>query len=334
MSIASDLPAVPTESSHDQRACPMTDGPISGDDVIAQLGATGEIRLLRERLARWLESVDDELREPLKWAFAGTPKHFRPLTVFACHRAVHETPAPSQAVELAFAVELVHNMSLIVDDVIDGSTSRRGIATIESRFGHLTALMASGYLVADAFDAFANDTFAVRHLSELLRRLGAAECLQWRLRRQPLGVEDWRRIAGEDTGSMFEICAVLGARSQRLRQYGHLLGVLYHGCDDVGDQRGLQALGGGGEEDIRDGILTLPAALAIRDPHIGELFGIDDDDRHRLAILADACRAQLDDAEGMLDRIADSARAEAEQFAHDPEPLLALVDHVRELSQR
>lgn len=312
----------------------MTRMPVSTDDVIAQLGATGEIRLLRERLARWVESVDDELHEALAWAFAGTPKHFRPLTLFACHRAVHVTPAPSEAVELAFAVELVHNMSLIIDDVLDGSPARRGIATIQCKFGHLTALMASGYLVADAFDAFAEDPFAVRHLSELLRRLGAAECLQWRLRRHPLGVEDWRRIAGEDTGSMFEICAVLGARSQRLRQFGHFLGVLYHGCDDVGDQRGLEALGGGGEEDLRDGILTLPAALAIRDPHIGELFGIDDDDRHRLAVLGAACRAQLDDAEGVLDRIADSARAEAEQFADDPEPLLALVDHVRQLSRR
>ena len=32
-----------------------------------------------------------------------------------------------------------------------------------------------------------------------LKRLGVAECMQWRLRRQPLGVEDWRKIAGEDT---------------------------------------------------------------------------------------------------------------------------------------
>ena len=228
----------------------------------------------------------------------------------------------------------MHNMSLIVDDVLDRSDERRGIATIERRFGRLTALMASGYLVADAFDAFADDPFAVRHLSELLRRLGAAECLQWRLRRQPLGVEDWRRIAGEDTGSMFEVCAVLGARSQRLRRYGHLLGVLYHGCDDVGDQRGLEALGGGGEEDIRDGILTLPAALAIRDAQIRELFRVDDDDEDRLATLAEACRAQLDEAEGVLDRIADSARTEAEQFADDAEPLLALVDQVRQLSRR
>jgi geranylgeranyl pyrophosphate synthase len=311
----------------------VTSGPISSDDVIADLGAEGEVQLLRERLAAWLESVDAELREPLAWAFSGTPKHFRPLTLFACHQAVHETPM-SEAVELAFAVELMHNMSLIVDDVLDESAERRGIATIQRQFGRLPALMASGYLVADAFEAFAEDPFAVRHLSELLRRLGAAECLQWRLRREPLGVEDWRRIAGEDTGSMFEVCAVLGARSQRLRPYGHLLGVLYHGCDDVGDQRGLEALGGGGEEDVRDGILTLPAALAIRDPHIRELFVIDDDDPDRLATLADACRAQLDEAEVVLDRIAASARAEAEQFAGRPAPLLALVDHVRALSQR
>jgi geranylgeranyl pyrophosphate synthase len=310
-----------------------TTGAVASDDVIAELGAAGEIGLLRERLATWLENVDDELRGPLTWALGGTPKHFRPVTLFACHRAVHRTPA-SEAVELAFAVELVHNMSLIVDDVLDESDERRGIATVERRFGRLTALMASGYLVADAFSAVADDPFAAHHLAELLRRLGAAECLQWRLRREPLGVEDWRRIAGEDTGSMFEICAVLGARSQRLRRFGHLLGVLYHGCDDVGDQRGLEALGGGGEEDIRDGILTLPAALAIRDAHIRELFRIDDDDERRLGTLADAFRAQLDDAEGVLDGVAGSARTEAKRFADDPEPLLALVDQVRQLSRR
>jgi geranylgeranyl pyrophosphate synthase len=231
-------------------------------------------------------------------------------------------------------MELMHNMSLVIDDVLDESDERRGIDTIQKRFGSLNALMSSGYLVADAFDAFAEDPFAIRHLAELLRRLAAAECLQWRLRRQPLGVEDWRRIAGEDTGSMFEICAVLGARSERLRQYGHLVGVLYHGCDDVGDQRGLEALGGGGEEDIRDGILTLPAALAIRDPQTRALFLIDDDDPDRLATLALRCREQLEDAERVLDQIAEAAREEARRFAATPGPLLALVDQVRPLSQR
>jgi geranylgeranyl pyrophosphate synthase len=304
------------------------------DQVIAQLGAQREIALVRSRIAQWLEQVDDELREPLEWTFEGAPKHFRPLTLFACHRAVHGPSVPPQTVELAFVVELVHNMSLIIDDILDGSAERRGIATIHAKFGRLPAMMVSGYLVAEAFATVADDPFAVHALSELIQRLGSAECMQWRLRRQPLGLEDWRRIASEDTGAMFEICAVLGARSERLRQYGHFLGMLYHGCDDVGDQRGLEALGGGGEEDIRDGILTLPAALAIRDPEIRKSFIIDDADPGRLGAVAVACRAQLDEAERVLDRIADSARDEANQFAAEPMPLLALVHHVRRLSQR
>lgn len=100
----------------------MTTGAVASDDVIARLGVATEVQLLRERLATWLESVDDELRESLAWALGGAPKHFRPVTLFACHRAVHDTPA-TEAVEVAFAVELVHNMSLIVDDLLDGRTS-------------------------------------------------------------------------------------------------------------------------------------------------------------------------------------------------------------------
>jgi geranylgeranyl pyrophosphate synthase len=304
----------------------------AGEEVAGKLGVEQEVGLLHERLERWLKDADPELQEALRWALAGRPKHFRPLTVFACRRAVGQT-VTENTVEVAFAVELLHNMTLVVDDVLDGSPERRGVATLERHLGTLPALMAAGYLVADTFAACAHDAFAVSHLAELLRRLGAAECLQWRLRRQPLGVADWRRIAGEDTGSMFELCAVLGAGSQRLRRYGHLLGVLYHGCDDVGDLRGLQALGGGGEEDICDGILTLPAALAIRDPNIRELFTRNDADEQRLALLADAYRAQLDEAEALLDQIAASAAAEAEQFADDPRQLLALIEQVRQLSR-
>jgi geranylgeranyl pyrophosphate synthase len=305
----------------------------SDTEVITSLGVEDEIARLRRRLDHWLGGADPELSEALRWALAGQPKHFRPLTVFACRRGVGGTVEES-AVEAAFVIELMHNMTLVVDDVLDGSPERRGVATLQRRFGTLPALMAAGYLVADAFAACAEDSFAVVHVAELLRRLGAAECLQWRLRRQPLGVADWRRIAGEDTGAMFEVCAVLGARSERLRRYGHLLGVLYHGCDDVGDLRGLEALGGGGDEDIADGILTLPAALAIRDPEIRELFLRDDADEPRLTRLGEAYLAQLDEAEAVLDQVAESARAEARQFASEPGPLLLLVEQVRELSGR
>lgn len=308
--------------------------PASAGDPVARVGAEREMELLRRRIARWLDGVDEELRPSLRSAFAGKPKSFRPLTVFAAHRALNDEPPSDTSIARAHAVELAHNMSLIVDDILDESELRRGIATIQSGYGRLTALMASGYLIADAFEILREDPFGSHYIAELLRRLASAECLQWRLRRQPLGTEDWRYIAGEDTGSMFEVCAVLGGDSERLRAYGHLLGVLYHGCDDVGDQRGLEALGGGGEEDIRDGILTLPAALAIRDPGIRELFLRDDQDPQRLHTLAGACVAQVQEAERVLDTIAEEARAEATIAADDPAPLLVLVEEVRQLSSR
>jgi hypothetical protein len=52
---------------------------------------------------------------------------------------------------------------------------------------------------------------------------------------------------------MFEICARVGTRDDKLLAYGLLLGTLYHGCDDVADVRGTTALGGGSEKDIVDG---------------------------------------------------------------------------------
>jgi hypothetical protein len=102
----------------------------------------------------------------------------------------------------------------------------------------------------------------------------------------------------------------------------------------VGDVRGAAALGGGGEEDVRDGILTLPAALAIRDPAIGSLFCKPDPSVAELDVIAHAFAARLPEAEAYLNQIAEEARTEARLFAVDPAPLLALVDQTRRLSGR
>jgi geranylgeranyl pyrophosphate synthase len=228
---------------------------------------------------------------------------------------------------------MLHNMSLIIDDILDESRQRRGKPTLHYRFGNLPALMTAGYIVADGYRMVGNDPHDIRLFSELLTRLAAAECLQWRLRRQPLHVEDWRRIAGEDTGSMFEVCACVGTRTEELRRFGHLLGVLYHGCDDVGDVRGGRALGGGGEEDLRDGILTLPAALAIRDPAVAAVFQEPKPSAEQLGVMAMACQARLPEADGYLDAIASEAREEARLFAANPAPLIALVAHTRQLAR-
>jgi geranylgeranyl pyrophosphate synthase len=310
----------------------VTDGSTRG--VIATLGFDVEIACLREMIAEWVARCDEEIRAALEWQFLGGAKYFRPLTVFSCYRAVQDGPIPQQIMNSALVIEFFHNVSLIIDDIVDKSPMRRGRSTLHRRFGELSALMTAGYIVADGYVRLAKDLRAIQLLSELLKRLGVAECMQWRLRRSPLGVEDWRKIAAEDTGSMFEVCACLGDRSGRLRHFGGLLGLLYHGCDDVGDVRGAGALGGGGEEDVRDGILTLPAALAIRDPVIAKTFCTPDPTPTDLSALAAAFAIKLPEAEACLDQIAKGACGEARLFSADPTPLLALVEQTRRLSAR
>lgn len=294
-----------------------------------RLGLTDEVARVKLLLRDWADQCDPEMNVMIRRQLGARAKHFRPVTTLACARAVNDLFPDGLVMRSAAAVELLHNVTLIVDDILDRSRYRRGELSLHCRFGSLPALMVSGYITAAATSFVAEDRYAVELLSELMQRLGVAECYQWRLRRQPLGVEDWRIIAGRDTGTMFEICARLGTRDDRLSRFGLLLGLLYHGCDDVADIRGATALGGGSESDILDGILTLPAAVAIRDPATAILFK--QGQRESIDILTERLSAAIPEAERELDRIADEAAAEA-RTARDPRRLLELIEYTRALS--
>jgi geranylgeranyl pyrophosphate synthase len=301
-------------------------------NLARQLNLTADLDQLKFLINRWIERSNPELADLLRWQLISQPKYFRPFTIFSCHRAVTTQQVPKKVMLSAVALELFHNVSLIVDDILDRSRSRRNRLTLHCRFGSLPALMASGYITAGGFELVSRDRYSVRLLSELMQRLGVAECFQWRLRRRPLSVADWREIAGEDTGSMFETCACLGTRDDRLRKFGRLLGMLYHGCDDVADARGFSALGGGGDADVRDGILTLPAAIAIQDPQVAVLFRAPSVPSGTLLMRKIA--AAVPEAEEILDELAEEAKTEAIRNANDPKPLLELVRHTRTLSRK
>jgi geranylgeranyl pyrophosphate synthase len=294
------------------------------------LGLSSDIQALHELLATWLDGCDAEVRVMVARQLGARAKYFRPVTIFACYRAVSAQRMSRRVLTAAAAVEISHNVSLIIDDILDRSRFRRGSLSLHCRFGFLPALMTAGYMGFAGTRLVAGDGYSVGLISELMQRLGAAECFQWRLRRQPLGVEDWRAIAGADTGTMFEICARLGTRDDRLRKYGLLLGILYHGCDDVADVRGTTALGGGSEKDIIDGIVTLPAAIAVRDPDVAALFR--EAGPQTLGDIAARLRDALPAAEEYLDRIAGEAEAEARSNAVHPGKLIELVRHTRALS--
>ena len=64
-----------------ERRTPRTENP--------ELGFEREVGRLRSAIEHWIDDSSDELREELDWQFSGSSKFYRPLTVFACHRAVH-----------------------------------------------------------------------------------------------------------------------------------------------------------------------------------------------------------------------------------------------------
>lgn len=410
------------------RSTNVTEAP---GDVVRRLRRTADIERVRTAIAAWVASSSSAVRPMLDHQFTGLSKFFRPLTIFGCHYAMHDTPVPDRLIVTAQAVEMLHNVTLIIDDLVDGSDERRGKSTLHVDYGELTAYMVAGYITADAYELVArrllsevedllglsDDTyprlgehrpdagfrradavdvhrnsaldvdglasealrkaldeagpvrFDLRLLSELVRRLCVAECIQWANRggagthadrvtkdpksrpchvgrleapaQRPLGLADWRLLAREDTGCMFEICAVLGARSQRFRRFGRLLGMLYHGCDDVADVSEAERLGGGKDEDVRDRILTLPAALAIQhSPRVASLFYCEEPATTPEAVktqdaeLLAAYKARLPDAEAELDNIRRQLDEEIVALGVPrPEELRALADSVRTLSR-
>jgi geranylgeranyl pyrophosphate synthase len=303
-------------------------------DIITGLGFDDEMGKLRQRLQDWMRSVDPAMREMLDWQFNPRSKYFRPLTIFACYRARSGGDLPEIVIERAVVLELMQNVTLIVDDILDRSEKRRGVDTLHHRFGLLPSLMAAGYIAAEGYRMAAGQPHDIRLFSELLKRLGVAECVQWATRRQPGGYKDWLALAQEDTGSMFEVCARLATQDESLRLFGRMLGMLYHGCDDVADVKGLESLGGGGEDDLRDGILTLPASLAIQDARIQAMFCAPKPTDDELRQIAAAMSAQLSNAENKLDALATEAKWQAQMNSRDPEVLYTLVEYTRRLSRK
>jgi len=139
-------------------ATTVSDSPVPDGLVMAE-GFDRELEHLKAFLGAWTAASSNEVKPLLHWQFLGRSKYFRPVTLFACHSAMSETPIGEPQIRAAAAVEMVHNVSLIVDDILDRSRFRRGILTMHCRFGLLPALMTSGYITADSFELAKNNPF-------------------------------------------------------------------------------------------------------------------------------------------------------------------------------
>ena len=196
--------------------------------------------LVENRLEAVLDEVEPtELSEELEHVALSGGKRVRPLvTILACEAADGDA---EDAVDFGVGIELVHNASLVIDDVIDQSEMRRGVESAWTAHGYGPAIIASDGLLGEAFELFSDEPRAMQAAMESMIELGEGEATE--LVAQPTNEAEYMQLARRKTGALFRAAAELGAIAadadpftvEAFGEYAERMGVAFQIRDDVLD---------------------------------------------------------------------------------------------------
>jgi octaprenyl-diphosphate synthase len=245
--------------------------------VLAPLQA--DLDLVGESYRHILSGVSAESQDLVEQSAAFTGKRLRPaLTVLAGRIAGGLDPEQRVSADVATVgaiVELIHTATLVHDDILDGASVRRKVATLNARFGEQMAVLAGDVLFSKAYRAAAwlADPFAARYLSEVVGEILDGEIHQDLVAHNPnLSEAEYRKIIRGKTAALYEGALRVGAYyggaerelTDALAQYGHHLGMAFQIVDDHLDLAGdEQQVGKSLGRDLREGKTTLPVILWI-----------------------------------------------------------------------
>jgi octaprenyl-diphosphate synthase len=180
----------------------------------------------------------------------------------------------ADVIELATAAELVHNASLLHDDVIDEAPLRRGRPSARTVWGNAHSVLAGDHLMASALEILESVDVpgVLRSMLRTMRRQVDAEVIQLAHRGKLLASRDlYDQVIRGKTASLFSWCADAGARAggadeaicAALARYGEEVGVAFQVYDDLLDLEGtVEELGKSLFSDIAQGVATLPVVIA------------------------------------------------------------------------
>jgi geranylgeranyl diphosphate synthase type I len=181
----------------------------------------------------------------------------------------------------ATAVELVHNFSLLHDDLMDGDRTRRHRPTVWSVFGSGQAILAGDALLGLADEVLAEApsatrAWAIRCLAASTRRLIAGQLADLAFEtRRDVTLSECLQMAADKTAALLSCAASIGAvladgpadLASRLAQFGMHLGVAYQLIDDVlGIWGSPETTGKPVLSDLRAKKKSLPVVAALRSP--------------------------------------------------------------------
>ncbi len=182
----------------------------------------------------------------------------------------------ADSVRFAAASELIHNATLLHDDVVDGASVRRGKPTVMSILNGPASVLVGDFWLVKAIccilDADRYSERAIRLFSKTLSDLAEGEMLQMQKASDcDTTREDYIRIIYSKTASLFEAAALSGAVSAEapeewiaaLAGFARNLGLAFQIKDDIFDYTGGDALGKPVGIDLREQKITLPLLCAL-----------------------------------------------------------------------
>ena len=233
----------------------------------------GEWKRYEKVLRDTLRAEDKVQQHVLDYVLAQKGKQLRPLVVLLSARICN--PITDKTLKSAVALDLLHNATLVHDDVVDNSDIRRGKPAVHTQWTNKVAVLMGDYVLAKVIGLTAEvrNIRILEIVANLGQSLSSGEMLQLHY-----GASMWideaqyMKIIDQKTAQLFQACAEAGAESagctqrQRtaLREYGRLLGLCFQIKDDIFDYSDLEEIGKPTMSDLRDGKVTLPLIEALR----------------------------------------------------------------------
>lgn len=258
-----------------------------------------DINTVKEYVKTDWQAVQNRIHEALhcdinllnstnKSILSNSGKQLRPLLTLLFARAASGDGSVTDAtVRYAAAAELLHNATLLHDDVADDSDQRRGVPTIRSLMGPSVSVLIGDYWLVKALDLILSDADSdhqvLKIFSKTLGELSEGELLQ--LQKAQSGdteERDYLRIIYSKTASLFEAACISGALSvgaspeveEAAKRYSYALGIAFQIKDDIMDYDGTESVGKPLGVDILEQKITMPL--------LGALENADEDERKHI----------------------------------------------------
>jgi geranylgeranyl pyrophosphate synthase len=237
---------------------------------------------------------------------------------------------PESAIHVAAAIETLHTATLVHDDLVDGSSLRRGMLTLNAQWSPAVTVLTGDYLLARAaaFATRSNSMSVMHEFSRVLQIIVGGELDQMFAGRGRASRQAYFERIYAKTAALFALsaqtpallCGASEAAGQALSTFGREMGMAFQIMDDILDFTSDESrLGKPVGSDLRQGLFTLPALCYLE---------CQPDDRHLSAVLKGSrnSRTVAHAVQAVRDSGAiDMARQEAEAYVTRAQAALALL---------